>query len=451
MNYMTKRLREVIVTPYLLLFTLLMLPVSVSAQLTLDSCQAMAQANYPLIKKYDMISRMKEYTLSNISKGWLPQITATLQATLQNNVSNMPSQLTSMTTQSGINYKGMGKAQYKVGVDVSQTIWEGGRINAALKVEQARIEVEQAQINTDMYGIRKRVNDLFFGILLTDERLKVNADLQTLLHSDIDKLESMVKNGVAMQSDVDEIQAELMSAKQSATELQAARKQYANMLGLLCGTDKIQTSTLDFDDYGISKNINAQGLECNKDSIYAQNRPELALINKNIQLTYLQEKQLKSGLMPILSIFAQGFYGYPGYDSFEAMMKRDLTWNGMIGAKLTWNIGNLYTNKNDKKKLQIQREYNENQREVFLFNNKLDQTESREQIERYKKLSMEDDNIVSLRKNVRIATEKKLAHGIINSNDLIQQITKENNARNDKVIHQIQMLSEIYDLKYIIN
>ena len=155
--------------------------------------------------------------------------------------------------------------------------------------------------------------------------------------------------------------------------------------------------------------------------------------------------------MPRLSVFAQGVYGDPGYDSFEAMMKRDLTWNGMIGAKLTWNIGNLYTNKNDKKKLQIQRKYNENQREVFLFNNKLDQTESREQIERYKKLSMEDDDIVSLRKNVRIATEKKLAHGIINSNDLIQQIIKENNARNDKIIHQIQMLSEIYDLKYIIN
>lgn len=59
------------------LFSLILLPILAQAQIvTLDECQRLAQENYPLIKQYDLIRQTTDYSVSNISKGWLPQISA---------------------------------------------------------------------------------------------------------------------------------------------------------------------------------------------------------------------------------------------------------------------------------------------------------------------------------------------------------------------------------------
>ena len=155
--------------------------------------------------------------------------------------------------------------------------------------------------------------------------------------------------------------------------------------------------------------------------------------------------------MPKLGVFAQSFYGYPGYNLFEDMMNRKWSLNGMIGARLTWNIGALYTRKNDKAKIQLQRETAENQRDVFLFNNNMEQIQQNENIARYQRLMTDDSEIIALRSSIRKAAESKLAHGIIDVNDLVREINAENAARVQQSVHEIEMLKEIYDLKYTTN
>ena len=150
-------------------------------------------------------------------------------------------------------------------------------------------------------------------------------------------------------------------------------------------------------------------------------------------------------------MFAQGYYGYPGYNMFDDMMRHRLSWNGMIGARLTWNIGALYTRKNDKARLQFQRETAEVSRDRFLFDNRLEQIGQQENIERYRKQVAEDDEIIALRSSIRKAAESKLAHGIIDVNDLLKEINNENVARVQQAMHEIEMLKEIYDLKFTTN
>ena len=133
------------------------------------------------------------------------------------------------------------------------------------------------------------------------------------------------------------------------------------------------------------------------------------------------------------------------------MMTRKLSWNGMIGARLTWNIGALYTRKNDKKKIQLQRETAETSRQVFLFNNNLEQIQQNENIERYRKLMTDDEEIITLRASIRKAAESKLSHGIIDVNDLVKEINNENAARVQQSMHEIEMLKAIYDQKFITN
>ena len=177
----------------------------------------------------------------------------------------------------------------------------------------------------------------------------------------------------------------------------------------------------------------------------------MRLFDAQLSLANAQEKALDAALMPKVGVFAQGYYGYPGLNMFEDMMSHKWSLNGLIGARLTWNVGALYTRKNDKAKIQLQRDLTENNRDVYLFNSRLEQIRQNENISRYKKLMAEDEEIISLRSAVRKAAESKLSHGIIDVNDLVREINQENAAKVQQSMHEIQMQKEIYDNKFTTN
>lgn len=418
------------------LFILMLLVLPAQGQtVTLDECQQLAEENYPLIKQYDLIRQTTDYTVSNIGKGWLPQISAMAQATYQSDVMTLPDVLQRMLGQQGLQAKGISKDQYRVGVDINQTVYDGGLISGQKDVARLEGEVQSAQTATDLYAVRKRINDLYFGILLLDEKIQLNKDLQTLLQSNLNKLNSMLAHGVAMKSDVNTVKAEKLKAEQQATELASSRKSMTDMLSVFIGREVA--------NLGMPQDV-VVNTQDNK-------RPELQLFDSQIKLADAQEKLLNARLLPRLSVFAQGYYGYPGYNQFEAMFNRTWKLNGIVGVRLSWNIGALYTRKNDCAKLSTRRGLVESARETFLFNNRLLEIQQSDGIAKYRQLIVDDKEIVSLRSDVRQAAESKLEHGIIDTNNLLQEITRENQSRIDLSTHTILMLKESYDLKYTTN
>lgn len=416
---------------------LLCLPCLIGVRgVTLDECQTAARANYPLIKKYGLIDRTTRLTVSNLGKQWMPQVGASAQATLQSDVMTLPDALKDVLSQRGYDAKGLRKDQYRIGIDLQQLLWDGGRTGSRKKIAKAQGEVDKAQNDVSLYTVAQRVNELYFSVLTIDERLKINQDLQELLQSGLDKLEAMLKGGTAMRSDVSSMKAEKLNAEQQATELNAMRQSLLRVLSAFCGIENI-TSVSKPAATHVTQGIN--------------NRPELRLANAQLHLADAQEKSLKADLMPRLGAFAQGFYGYPGYDMFHDMFHRDWTLGGMVGVKLSWNIGSLYTHKNDRARIQTQRDMAENYRETFLFNNRLDRLQQADDIEKYRAMMKEDAEIVSLRRDVRQAAQSKLNHGIIDTNNLLQEINRENLAKNNMSLHEVMMLKKMYDLKYTLN
>ncbi|MBQ6745949.1 MAG: TolC family protein [Bacteroidaceae bacterium] len=412
---------------------LMMLPMMAQGQ-TLEQCQQAAERNFPLIQQYGLIEKTTELTVANIQKGWLPQVSASAQATLQSGVTAWPDEMKTMLNTMGVDVKGLRKDQYRVGIDIQQTVFDGGiiRTQKAIAREQGKVQAAQNEVN--MYNVRKRVNEMYFGLLLIDEQIKLNADLQELLTTNEKKLTSMVKNGTAAESDYQNVKAERLNVMQQAINLESQRQALLKMLSAFCGIEMSQPEKPMAVNVGIGNN-----------------RPELKVIDAQLQLADAQEKAFDATLMPKLGLFAQGYYGYPGYNMFEDMMTHRWSLNGMIGARLTWNIGALYTRKNDKAKFQLQRSMVEISRDVFLFNNNIEQIQQNENIERYRKLMSDDEEIIRLRSFVRKAAESKLAHGIIDVNDLVKEINNENQARVQQTMHEIEMLKEMYDLKYTLN
>ena len=407
-------------------------------QLTLEECQQLAQENYPLLKRYNLIQQTTEYSLQNINRGYLPQLVFSGQATYQSDVATLPELLTNLLAQNGYAVKGLDKDQYRIALDLNQIIWDGGNLKAQKENVTAQGEIQTKQTDVDMYNIRERINNLYFGILLIEDKIRLNQDLQTLLQSNCDKLESMRQNGTAMQADVNAIRAEYLKTNQQLTELTSMRQSFQQMLTLFIGKQVTANTTL------LKPNAT---LPISLENL----RPELQMFDAQLQQTEAQRRLLNSEVRPRLSLFAQGFYGYPGYNMFEDMFNHDFSLNGLVGVRLSWNISKLYTHKNDKRKLVLAQNQIENAREVFLFNNQLQSTQEQEAIERYRRMMSEDDEIIRLRTSVRQAAEAKLKHGVIDVNNLLQEITRENQACTNQSSHEIEMLKHIYELRHTVN
>jgi len=419
------------------IWILMLLPMMVQAQ-TLEECQRAAEQNYPLIRQYDLIEKTTNLTVANIQKGWLPQVSASAQATYQSDVVAFPDEFKQLYQQMGLDMKGLTKDQYRVAIDVNQTIYDGGAISSQKAIAREQGKVQAAQNEVNLYNVRKRVNEMYFSLLMLDEQIKLNSDLQELLLGNEKKLESMVKNGTAAESDWQSVKAERLNVVQQKTSLESQKRMLTVMLSTFCGIEV--------------KNVEKPVAMAEDSRLTADNhRPELRVLDAQIGLLQAQEKALNAAIMPKLGVFAQGYYGYPGLNMFEDMMSHDWSLNGIIGARLTWNIDALYTRKNDKVKLRLQRELTESNREVFLFNNSLEQIQQNEDIIRYQRLMANDEEIIALRSAVRKASESKLSHGIIDVNDLVREINQENAARVSQSMHEIEMLKQIYDNKFTTN
>jgi outer membrane efflux protein len=402
---------------------------------TLEECQQAAEKNYPLIKQYGLIAKTTQLTVKNIQKGWLPQVTASAQATYQSAVTAWPESMQSIYQQMGLNMKGLRKDQYKIGVDLQQTIYDGGAISSQRNIAQQEGKVQEAQTETNLYQVRRRVNEMYFSLLLLNEQIQLNEDVKALLQSSEKKLSAMVKGGTAATSDLDNVRAERLSVEQQNENLKQQKQMLQRMLSVFCGLEVNNTQKPA--PVQIASSVN--------------HRPEMHLYNSQLELTEAKEKALDTQLRPKLGLFAQGFYGYPGLNMFEDMMNRKWSLNGIVGIKLSWTVSAFYTHKNDKARLSAQREMIENAREVFLFNNKLEEIQQNENINRYQTMMKSDDEIIVLRTNVRKAAESKLTHGIIDVISLLREINNENAAKTQQSIHEIDMLKEMYNLKYTNN
>ena len=403
---------------------------------TLDECRRLAREHYPEIRQYDLIALTEQYDLSNAARAWIPQVTLSGQASWQSDTPTFPGALGEILASRGLQMEGIRREQYRAAIDVSQTIWDGGHSRATKELAQAEAAEERLRTEVDLYALQSRVDDLYFGILLLDERLTQTTVQISLLESNLARMRSCVANGTATKSDADAIEAELLTVRQTLEQIEASRASYGRMLEIFIGQP-----------------LAAEGLERPAEPALGDVplRPELALFEAQAQRIDVRRKALNSALMPRFSAFAQGYYGYPGLDMFQSMRSSDGTLNALVGVRMSWNIGALYTRRNDLGKLRTARQQIDIQRDIFHFNTRLQTTREEGEIARLRKAVASDTRIVELRRAVRVAAESQLENGVIDTTDLLRKITDETTAALNRSTHEIELLQTLYQLKHTLN
>lgn len=407
------------------------------AQVALEECVTLAQENYPLIRKYGLLAQVEEIDLSEINKSWLPQVSLYGQGTAQNETPSLPESLARVIDQAGMDMKGVDEWQYKAGVDIRQNVWDGGESKAQKNTARAERAERQAALDVQLYAVRERVEDLFFAILLLDEQMAQTRNILTLLENNLDKLRAMLRHGTAMQSDVDMVEAQCLSVKQQLIQAERSSKSYREVLGLFTGKQLAGQELLK-PDASIPHDL-------------VPNRPELRHFEAQAQVNEAKRASVVASTMPRISLFAQAYYGYPGFDYFESMMGRDPSVNLLAGVKVSWNLGAFYHKKNENRKLRLASDNIAVERDVFLFNTNLKTRSQLNRIDELRAVMQENKRIVELRERVRKAAESQLDNGIIDATDLLAKLTEEKQARLTASYHEIQLLQGVYRLKCTLN
>ena len=398
-----------------------------TAHLTLETCYDLAAAHYPILKQKDLISKAASYSIENAQKGYLPQLNLLGQATYQSDVTSVPISVP------GIDIPKLPKDQYKVYVEASQTLYDGGMIRKQKELATANADFEKANVTTELYKLHERINQLYFGILLIDRQLEQIRLRKSDIQAGLDRTNGAIANGTAFKSNADVFKAELLMADQAATEQIALRKSYSDMLGLFIG--KTLDGTVVF-------------IEPAKTTSLATSvtRPELDAFELRKRTYVIQEQMIFARNQPKVSLFVQAGYGRPGLN----MLKNEFAFYSLGGIRFNWPISGLYTVKGERQLIRNNQEMVDVQKETFLFNTSLSVSQENSEQTKLTELMKTDDEIIRLRTSIKNTSGAQLENGVKLPADYIRDVNSESQARQNLMFHQIQLLYSQYRLKTVV-
>lgn len=386
--------------------------------LTLEECYSKGRENFPLIKQKQYVEMSRQYNVSNIWKGYLPQITLNSQATYQSDVTSIPFSLP------GMKIEPLSKDQYKTVADVSQVIYDGGIMSSQASIQKAGAEVDDYKIEIEFIKVKERINQIYFGILLFDQQLLQTDLIKKDLHASLDKMTAALANGTVSGSNVDVLKAEVLKISQREIELKSSRKSFIDMLGLLINQNLHEPLILKLPE--IQKLLKSDVVS----------RPELELFSSQKKLMDQQGDLSLAKILPKASLFLQGGYGKPTLNMF----KNNFDWYYVTGARLTWQLSNLYAYGNESEVIELNKKSIEAQKETFLLNTKITTQQFISEIEKLTELVKVDEEIISMRTSIKSSAQAQLENGVITSNDYLRELNAEDQAKQNLAMHTIQLL-----------
>lgn len=407
--------------------------------LNLETCYNLADRHYPMTRQYELLNQSEQFTVSNAGKAGLPQFSLSLRAGWQSEVTEIPPSLSAILSQlSGkeVQFAALPQDQYQAVAEAGQLIWAGGSIQATRQASKAEAEVGKHKLDVELYVLRERISQLYFGILLLKEQQQQTSLMMSELEVHLQRLQSLATQGMAQAADLDVIRVEQLQLRQRQTTLQSNEEAYRLMLSAFIA-QKVDASTILEVPSPTLPPVDALSLK----------RPELSLFESQSRLLDTRQSLLLSATRPRLSAFLQAGYGQPGLNMF----KDGFSAFYLGGLRLNWNLSAFYTLQNNLGTLEVGRKEVQLHRETFLFQTNLGVIQQKSEIERLQSIINQDDEIIRLRVSLKEVAAARVEYGTMTATDLVREINAVDQARMQRSLHGIQYLMAVYQLKTITN
>lgn len=410
----------------LFIFILLIPQLLFSQKLSLDQCYQMAENHHPTMGQKEMIARIADLQSKNINRNYLPQLTLNGQASWQSQVTEVELPLP------GLNLVSPPKDQYKFSLDLNQTIWDGGLNSAQLKTVKANKTAENQKLNVEIWGIRKQVYQLYFGILLADKQSSQVLTLQKDLNSKRSKLEAAVANGVSIKADLLRFDAKLLELEQQLSEINLRKNAALEALSMLTGNPVDSSTTFESPEVVETTEQN--------------NRPELKMLDAQQRYLATQQGLIKAKNNPKLFAFAQGAYARPGLNMFTNIFVPYF----IGGVRLQVPLTHFYSgqNKLEIAQIGIQQQRIEKQKESFKLGLDIQNSQLKSEITRIEKQIENDKALIDIRGKILKSAEEQWQNGIATSNNYLEEINQKEMLEQKLLLHEIQLLQARQELSW---
>lgn len=393
---------------------LLTLPVWSQQQMTLQECYVLVAKNYPLAKQSNLLEQQNTLDQEVISTEKLPQLLMSAQATYQSDVIEIP------IPNSGI--EPLNKDQYRATLSINQLIYNGGLIDASSNLKTAQLKTKTQQVEVNLYQLKKQVNQLYFSILLAQEKHKLLIAKQSELQAKLKEVQSGITNGVLVPTSDKVLEAELLKIRQQFSEVNNNKTTLiANLSALIA--QPLQAS-IAFQYPIIETQINSE-----------LNRPELELFQFKKEEIENSESLLAKQNAPKLLGFATGGYGNPGLNVLDNSFQTFYT----VGLKLDWNVFDWSSNKKQRESLSINKDIVDTDAEVFKLNTTMELQQQEADIHTIEEYITTDTEIIQLRKTVLKTAESQLKNGTITASAYLTELTNLYEDENMLAVHTIQL------------
>ena len=399
-----------------IIFLLVVTISNAQQKLTLEECYALVNNKYPIAKQTNLLQQKATYEIEAINKGKLPKIDLNAQATYQSDVTQLPIKLPNVTVNP------LNKDQYRATLDVNQLIYNGGLIEANAKLKEAQTLTQKQQVEVSLYQLKTKINQLYFSILLLQERESLLVSKKEQLLSKIKEVQSGVKFGAILPASEKVLEAENLKIKQQLAEINSDRtKLFQNLASLtfseIDSKTKLErpTSTIDFA----------------KES----SRPELKLYDLQSEQIETSSAILSKNYLPKVNAFGQAGYGNPGLN----MLDNSFQTFYMVGVKANWNVFDWNKTKSEKQALVVSKEIVSSEKETFQLNNQLQLQEFENEIKKQQEILKTDSELIELRNYILKSSDSQLKNGVITSSEYIVEFTNLYEAKINQKLHEIQL------------
>ncbi|MFA7081958.1 MAG: TolC family protein [Bacteroidales bacterium] len=402
------------------------------SQVSIEFCQEKAKENYPTFRNTGILEKTASYSISNANKNYFPQLNLSAKASYQSDVTAIDIVLPFAIE---IDMPKMSKDQYQAVLELNQMIWDGGATQTKKKEIKAELETQKASLEVELYTLKDRVANLYFGILSIKEQKSQALLMEKELERNFSQISAFMESGLANESDLDLIRVEQLNLSQRIAEIELMEKSYIRILSLMIG-ENLKADTEFLEPNLIAGNLN--------DEI---RRPELMAFESQVKLLDIKSKMLNVQSYPHLGFFAQGGYGKPALNMFQEYAD----FFAVVGLRMSWNIGSFYTKKDSKRIIESNKELINSNKGAFLLNTTLQQESQKTEIQRLDKLVLSDKQIIMLREKIKNSSEYKMENGTISTSDYIKDVNAYDMANQNMILHKTQLSMSIYKYTTIIN
>lgn len=386
--------------------------------ITLETCYTLSEESFNLELQKNLKIESTELTISNLKTAYYPTLNLVGTASYQSSAIeiNLPIP--------GLEMPQVPLDQYKIYLELSQVIYDGGATSTLKDIENISLEAETKNIEIDFQTIKEQINDVYFLILLFQKQEEIIDLLLDNLDARLLAVESAVKNGVLLSVNYDIILAEKLKVEQQLQEIQTGKTSGIKILSQL--TDTVLTTDYIFEYPEIKIDMLDTTIS----------RAEFELFD--IQQTKIEKysELTKSQRKPKVAAFAQAGYGRPGLN----MLSDEFNPYFIVGATATWNLWDWNSSKRERQILQVSTEILDVQEENFEKTVLIEMNTQLAAIEKLEQQIETDEEIIELRNKIVNAYASQLQNGTITSSEYIIELNAVTEAKLNKEIHNIQLL-----------